>query len=488
MKMDWLKARQTRYTFFVSIYILIVLAVLSVANFLANRHNKSFDSTSNKKFSLSDQTIKVVKGLKSDVKISYFDQTSRFAGARDLLDRYDNLSTKLSVDFVDPDKKPQIAKVAGVRNYGTIFVEASGRKEEAKSTTEEEVTGALVRALKGGQRTVCVLSGAGERGIEDTGRSGYSGLKDALERNNYKTRVVSLLGAAEGVVPPAIETKSGAKKGEIKIAPPKEFKPEIPSDCTVLLAAGPKYDYLEPVVNAIRNYVENGGRAMILLDPPAKVGAEETSENAALLKVLEGWGVTLGRDIVLDLSPVGQIFGLSAVVPLVTNYETHAIVREMKETATAFPLIRTVDAKSADKTSVDKLFSTTANSYATTNLSLSGEIQIDQSKDRKGPFTLGVAGTYRTGKENVQGRFVMVGSSSWMANNILRFNGNRDLAMNMFNWLTSDEDLISIRPKEPENRPLSLSRSQMNLMFYFSLLVLPLAVIATGVGVWWRRR
>jgi ABC-type uncharacterized transport system involved in gliding motility auxiliary subunit len=477
-KMDWIKTRQTRYTAYASVYILIVLAVLGVANFLAQRHNYSFDSTSNKRFSLSDQTIKIVRDLKTDVKISYFDRTGAFATARDLLDRYDNLSTKLSVEYIDPEKKPQIARAAGLRNLGTVFVEANGKKEEAKSTSEEEITGALIRALKGGQRSVCVLTGSGEHSIEETGRLGYSGLKELLERNNYKARALSLLGNAD----------AAAANPEAKQSAPKEFKPEVPSDCTVLVVGGPKYDYLEPTVNAIRTFVENGGRALIMLDPPLQSKGEETGENAALVKVLADWGATLNKDLVLDLSPVGQLFGLSAVVPLVTSYEYHAIVREMKEVATAFPMTRTVEVKSGDKTTVDKLFSTTANSYATTNMNISGEIQIDPKKDRKGPLTLAAAGTYRTGKENVQGRFVVVGGSGWVANNILRFNGNRDLAMNMFNWLTSDEDLISIRPKEPENRPLSLSRAQMNRVFYFSLLFLPLAVIGAGVGVWWRRR
>ena len=80
------------------------------------------------------------------------------------------------------------------------------------------------------------------------------------------------------------------------------------------------------------------------------------------------------------------------------------------------------------------------------------------------------------------------GSSGWVANNIFRFNGNRDLALNMVNWLSSDEDLISIRPKEPENRPLNLTRQQMSRVFYASVIFLPLLIIAAGVGVWWRRR
>ncbi|MEN6606844.1 MAG: Gldg family protein, partial [Bryobacteraceae bacterium] len=126
MKLDWLKARQTKYTAYVTLYIAVILAVLGAANWLANRHNKSYDSTANKRFSLSAQTEKVVKNLKRDVKITYFDRSSDFGRARDLLDRYDNLSSRLTVSYVDPDRKPQIAKAEGVRNYGVIYIDAAG--------------------------------------------------------------------------------------------------------------------------------------------------------------------------------------------------------------------------------------------------------------------------------------------------------------------------------------------------------------------------
>ena len=456
MNTDWLKARQTKYTAYATVYILVVLGVLFGINFLAQRHNKSVDTTTNKRFSLSDQTEKVVKGLKQDVKVTYFDQTSRFQGAKDLLDRYDNLSTKLSVDYVDPYKKPQIARAAGVKSEGTVYIETGGKRQEARSVTEEEITGALIRALKGGERNVCFVSGSGEHSLEETRPAGYSNVKELIERNNYKSRTISLLE-----------------------------KPEVPKDCTVLVVGGPKFDYVPPVVEAIKKYVEAGGRALIMLDPPLKFRGDETAENAELTKVLATWGITLNKDLVLDLSPIGQIFGLGPEVPLVSTYESHAIVREMKEVATAFPIVRSLEAKSADKVTAEKLFSSSANSYATSNLAQS-PIRIDEKKDKKGPVALAAAATY--GQGNQQGRVVTVGSSNWISNGFLRFNGNRDMYLNMLNWLSSDEDLISIRPKEPEDRRLSLNRQQMSTVFYSSVVFLPLAVIAAGIGVWWRRR
>jgi ABC-type uncharacterized transport system involved in gliding motility auxiliary subunit len=451
MNTGWMTARQTKYTAYAGVYIIIVIAILGLVNFLAFRYNKSVDTTSNKRFSLSDQTKKVVSGLQQDAKITYFDQNKNFQTAKDLLDRYEVLSHKLTVDYVDPDKKPQIAKAMGIRTYGTILVNAGGRQQEAKAVTEEEITGAIIRALKGGDRTVCVVSGSGEHALDDTGRNGYSGAKEAIEKNNYKSRVISLLD-----------------------------KPEVPKDCTILMIAGPRFNYVPPAVAAVNTYVTNGGHLMLFLDPPVKFGKEEVGDNDGLVKLAADFGITPEKNLVLDTSGVGQIFGFSEAVPLVSAYETHAIVREMKGTASAFPLSRSLDVKAP----AEKLFSTSDNSFATTNLA-SAKITIDPKKDKQGPLTLAAAAS-----RNANGgqRVVVVGSSGWVTNGILAFNGNRDLFLNMLAWLSADEDLISIRPKDQEDRRLNVSGRQMQMMFYSSVILLPLLVIAAGFSVWWKRR
>src|SRR5437773_8554129 len=188
MNTNWMKARQTEYGVYPVVYLGVIIAVLAIANWLGSTHDKSVDTTSSKKYSLSDQTKKVVQNLKADVNIKYFDQQKNFTTAKDLLDRYNNLSSKMHVEYIDPDKKPAVAKSMGVKTYGSTYILAGGKTEEAKSVTEEEVTGALVRALKGGQRSVCFVTGSGEHSIESSDRSGYSNVKESLEKNNYKTR------------------------------------------------------------------------------------------------------------------------------------------------------------------------------------------------------------------------------------------------------------------------------------------------------------
>jgi len=456
--MEFLKARQTKYAAYAATYIAVVLAILAAGNVLANRYDKSFDATSNKRYSLSDQTVKIVKGLKQDATITYFDQASRFQSAKDQLDLYANLSPKVHVEYVDPDKKPQLAREAGIKNYGTTIVQVGANKQEAKSVTEEGITGAFIRDLKNKTRTVCFVSGSGEHQIDDSDRNGYSRLKDLLGKDNYDAKSINLLQKAE-----------------------------VPGDCTVLVVGGPSGDYQQPEVDAVKKYVEDGGRALFLLDPPLKMGRSEIADNDALMGLLTTWGVTPDKDLILDMNPIGQLAGLGPEVALVTGYESHAIVREMKGSATGFPLSRSLDVKNGAKTTVEKLFSSSDSSLATNKLN-SPNVDPNDPKNKKGPLTLAAAGTYNTGKENSQGRFVVVGSSGWAANRFLGFNGNRDFALNTMNWLSSDEDLISIRPKEPEDRRITLTRAQMNWVRTVSQFILPLIVVFAGVSVWWRRR
>jgi ABC-type uncharacterized transport system involved in gliding motility auxiliary subunit len=460
--MGFLKTRSTQYSAYATVYILIVLALLGAVNYLANRYNKSFDATANKRYTLSDQTLKLARNLKQDVSIFYFDETTNFPRAKDLLDRYENLSPKLKVTYVDTYKKPNMVKQYGITQNGAIVLTSGSKREEARGLSEEELTSALVRLQKTGVKTVCFTAGAGEHSLEETTGTAYSAAKELIEKNNYKTESVNLME-----------------------------KPEVPGVCSTLVVAGPKVDYPAPVVDALKKFVEGGGHALIMTDPPIQTAKERVGENAALADVLKGWGVTVNKDMILDTSGVGGLYGMGPEVALATKYETHPIVREMKRTATAFPLVRSLDVKPGDKTTAEKLVSTTKASIAATNLNLaSGSMQMPKGETQS--YAVAAAGTYRTGQQkdaqNVEGRFVVVGSSDFMANYAIGFAGNRDLALNMLNWLSSDEDLISIRPKDPEDRRIQLTRAQMLMVRMVSQFMIPLLVILFGVMVWWRRR
>ena len=451
---SWVKTRQTRYGAYAAIYIIVILAVLIVGNWLASDHNKSVDVTANKQFTLSDQTKKVLGNLKSDVNLYYFDQSTGYDRARDILDRYKNLSSKLKISYVDPDKKPDVARMEGARAMGDLIVDNGVKKETAKALTEEELTGAIIRVIKNGTRMVCFVKGSGEHSIDDTGRDGYSAVKAALEKNNYKTQAVSLIE-----------------------------KPEVPQDCTIVVVGGPKHDYVPPAIEALKTFVKGGGKLIVNLDPVLALPPpdDRLGETPNIAAMVAEWGVTAKGDVILDTSALSQMFG--PLTPVVGSYASHPIVRVMQDSTSVMPLSRSMEVKSP----AEQLFSSSGQSYSMTNPKLPIH-EADIEKGAKGPFVLGAAATIGSGDKAA--RVIVVGSSDWMSNFIFGIPqmANRDLGLNMMNWLTSDEDLISIRPKEPEDRRLQITATGIRTLFLVSVIGLPLIVILSGVSVWWKRR
>jgi len=232
--------------------------------------------------------------------------------------------------------------------------------------------------------------------------------------------------------------------------------------------------------------VENGGSAVIMLDNVVRLGRQEpAAENPDLTNVLAGWGVTVDKDLVLDGSGIGQLFGFGPEIPVVMQYENHQITQPLTRVMTAFALARSLDIKSTGKATVDKLVQTGDESLAITEIGPGGS--VDPKKAKHGPFTLAAAGTL-TGAS--KGRFVVVGTSEWATNQFAgtRQLGNRDLFVNSVNWLSSDVDLISIRPKEPEDQTFNITTSRLATLFWLTWFVFPLGVVGFGLATWWKRR
>src|SRR5258708_4174054 len=236
-------------------------------------------------------------------------------------------------------KKPQMARAANISREGTAVVVLGSKKEEAKTLDEEGVTGALIRTLKGGERTVCVASGSGEHRIDDTTSDGFTDFQTLVQKDNYKVKSVSLLEKAE-----------------------------VPSDCLVFVIGGPSGDYIQPAVDGIKKYVEGGGRALIMLDPPLKLGRKEISDNDALTAMLSEWGGSAVKNLVLDDNPVSQLVGVGPEVPLITSYESHAIINDLAGKATALPRVPSLEGNGGVEAKPNKLFFSSTDSLATYDL------------------------------------------------------------------------------------------------------------------------
>ena len=445
-----------------ALYTVIGLAIVVLINWFVNRHNHRWDLTPNAEYSLSPQTKKLLQDLKQNVTIYAFDHKEGFTQRRDLLGNYEAASNHLTVQYVDPDRQPALAKQFDVRSYGTIVVASGTRHFQAQNTNEEGVTNALIRVLKG-ERTVCFIQGHGERDLDSTDRSGFQKIKAELGNENYKVNTLVLLQSNE-----------------------------IPVNCGMIIIAGPQHDYLPPEVDTVQKYVDGGGRALVMLDPGVKL--------PNLQKMLADWGINVRNDLVVDMNPVAQLFGTTPDMPLIIQYGSNPIVEPMKRIATLFPLTRSIEISKDVKggSAPDMLCQTSGDSFGVEGFNPKMQkVSYQPGKDIKGPLTVAVAGTVSSpdssdgngsASKAPQGRVVAVGTSLLAANAYLGFQGNQDLVMNMVNWLSAEEDLISIRPKAAEHQHLDMNQRQMGRLLYLGVFGLPLVIVLIGAAVWWERR
>ena len=443
------------------VYLLVVVDVLVAVNVLASRHDKSWDLTKSHVNSLSPESVKIVSQLTRPLNLIYFDHATNFASAQAFFSRYQRESNQVNVEYVDPDRHPDQAKRYKITTYGSIVVQSGAHRQIVSNMTEEDVTNAIVRVLKGARKVVYFVEGDGERDPNDTGRDGYSAVKTALESENFTVKTLVLAQT-----------------------------PQVPADCAALIVAGPTHPLLQPEVDAISNYINGGGRALFLIN---------VETTGPLIDYLSSTlDVKLTPDVVVDASGIGRLFGASELMPIVAHYDDHPITAQMDQTATMFPYARTVEpgAFPNSKAIVTPLLETTPQSFATTNFA-NNQVRVNPATDQHGPLTLGVAGTLPTvaqngGLQNVgdstDARFVVYGSPDFVSNSIIDFQGNRDLFLNTMDWLAHQQNFISIRPQSPTSAPLNLNAAEMKGILLIFLAGLPLLVILIAVGVWWRRR
>ena len=470
--MSFYDRRQTRYGTISIVSILVGLGIVIAVNYLASRQNKRWDLTANQTFSLSDQTVKVLSELDAPVQFTVYDQDSNFQRFRDRLDSYDYQSDKVNVEYVDMDRQPARAKQAEVQSYGTIVISYKDRVQRVSNTDEQDITNALIKVVTGAEKKVYFTQGHGERDTTASDRGGYATIAGALGRDNFS------------VAP-------------IVIAQQKD----VPADATVVIIAGPKTDFLAPEVDALRRFVAKGGKVMAMIDPP-EPGAADLANLRAFLKE---WAIDVGDDVVVDASGMGQLFGGDATVPVAASYPTHQITEGFR-VMTAFPLsrsIRPVEGGAGGRTA-QPIVETSAQSWAETDLKslASGKVEFNGDQgDRQGPIGLGAAvsapateppappsGNASPDAPKPESRIVATGDSDFAANNAIGIQGNQDLFLNSVNWLAQQENLIAIRPRDSQDRRITLTADQQQRIMWLSLLVIPGLVFAAGGYTWWRRR
>jgi ABC-type uncharacterized transport system involved in gliding motility auxiliary subunit len=470
--------RQLKYGANTFVLAVVILGILGAVNYLTNRHAKRFDLTENQRYSLSDQTRKVLAGLEDEVKITYFQREGEMTRGQDRLGEYQALTDKLEVEFVDPIQDPGKAQAFDVRGpWPILIVQRGDKRERISNDSEQDITNALIEVTREGQKTVCFVEGEGERSTEDSSERGFSGAKKALTESQYEVQDVFLLR-----------------------------EKAVPDECTVLVVAGPEKDLAPEAISPIRDFVTSGGKALLMVEPPLNGSFPD------LVSLLGEWNIEAGNDVVVDISGMGQIFGASELYPLVIEYPYHAITKDFR-LMTLFGLARSMKAGqgTVEGVTAQDLARTSAQSWAETTLNLEGALEYEEDSDQLGPISVAAAATIdvespesspeegeetETGEADGEesepqvrkGRVVAIGDADFASNQLLGFQGNQDFFLNTVAWLAEDADLISIRPREPDNQSLFLSRQKQQMVAWVALVLLPLFFVIAGVVAWWRRR
>ncbi|MEZ4546210.1 MAG: hypothetical protein R3B51_00045 [Thermodesulfobacteriota bacterium] len=99
---------------------------------------------------------------------------------------------------------------------------------------------------------------------------------------------------------------------------------------------------------------------------------------------------------------------------------------------------------------------------------------------------LGVAAVVEN--EENKSRVAVFGSVDFVSNIFIDFSGNRDLFLNTVNWVSGDENLISIRPKSGQVGKLAITNKQTNVIFFFTVIMIPAVIFFSGIAIWWKRK
>ncbi|BAS25894.1 ABC transporter [Limnochorda pilosa] len=474
-----------------------VIGILVLVNVLVGRAGWQADLSAEGRFTLSPQSLKVLRELPGAVQVTAFVREGSGGPLEDLLQQYARASDRFRLRLVDPVKEPSVAQQYQIRQYDTVVLEQGGRDRrvepanlyapgatqmQAEFRGEQAVTRALVELGREQALKVYFLTGHGESTPADR----LAALSGLLEGEGY-----------------TVDTLNLAQEGS------------VPDEASVLVAAGPQSDLDPREREQIQTYVDGGGRLVLLMDPSPR-------DVPGWSGLAEHLGVRLQKDVVVDPQ---QSFFLDPLSPMPT-LRYHDITRDLqeKQMRVMLPRARSLEILAQEDAPVEAagLLETSLDAWGET--SFQGTDLKKDPEDAAGPMTLAVAVTRPVaaasgsgGKtESASGAArpaagaaeaasgaeeapeasqaapepvaVVVGNASFLEGQVLGFQGNQDFFLNALNWLAGQEQLISIRPKTLENPTVELTSRLVTRLFYGFVVALPLAVLLAGGAVWWRRR
>lgn len=453
--------------------VVLALAMFMLVLAISHNNNMKWDLTKNKRYSLSEQSVKLVAEMKAPVEALAFlaeSDEERRMQVGELLDNYESAGGgKFKYQIIDPLKRPSIAQQNDVKGPGTLVLKSGERTQRVMDLTEQDITNALLKLQDIKEKKLYFLTGHGERPTDN----------EPLSLGNFRRAL-----AEEGFV-----------AADLNLLTQKT----VPTDAALLILAGPRRTMPAPEQDALKSYLKSGGRLLLLLDLQSK------GEYDWLLKELH---VQVPYEAVIGVSLGGSdpLFAAS------DKYSTsNPITRDLQEKnlATIFgPLARPVQPAEKPPTGVTVEWLVQSPELRVIPGSELGKTLDEAFKAAtSGVRTLAVAGTYPASaapaaspspeqtpaaapspdaKANTKA--VVVGDVGFMSNQFYELGGNRDLALNILNWLADSENRISIRPKDQDSQPLALQGPMRSQMWLLLVVAIPLAVLLAGFLTAFRRR
>ncbi len=437
------------------LFMVLFLLVIGLLAWLSTRYHYEADWTANNRNTLSEASVAVVAQLPEPLLVEAFasDASPLKRHIADLVARYQRHKKDIELRFYNPDTEPEKVRELGITMEGEVRLSYAGRSEKVAQLSEEGVTNALQRLSRGGERWLVFLEGHGERSPFGRANHDIQTWAQALKAKGFKLQGLNLVS-----------------------------NPVIPANTSVLIVAGPQVDYLPGELALIESYLRDGGNLLWLADPGALHGLDALAEQL---------GVSFEPGVIVD--PLTQLYAIAnPTFALVSEYGRHPLTRDF-DLLTLYPGAAGVRAEAQDRWQVSPFLVSSQRSWSETGV-LEGDIFFDEGEDVAGPLNIGVTlvrdreGDGDEGGAPSRQRVVVVGDGDFISNAYLGNGGNLDIAMNMVNWLSSDDQLISIPVKTALDRSLNLSETQAMVIAFSFLFALPALLLGGGVMVWWRRR
>jgi len=430
----------------------LLLAVLVAADVVADRERRVFDLTVNDSLSLTTQTKDVLRQVKDETNVSVFlpPTDPDRAAASPLLLQYQRLNRRIKTSIKDPAEAPGEVRQLGLDPaYGGVAVHRGDDVEHADTVTEQHITGAIVRLLRGRERTLCAAAGHGESSFSDEGVDGLSEAGRLLLANGYFIKPVDLLAS-----------------------------PTPPTGCDAVVLASPTA-VLGPAEKALIDYLAADGRLLVLADP---------SSDVDLNPIISPYALRLHRGIVFEGDRQSSLPG-DPTAPIVRRYTAaHPVARRVPPSF--FPGAQAVEVgedREGEGLIVSKLAETSEASYLETKPL---EPDFNPGEDRGGPIVVAAAAdkSRLEGEGAKRTRLVVFADRDFATNPVVSEAGNATFLLHAVDWLTTNQDELVLSANLPPYRPLSLTSAQLTYARVLAAGIIPLLFLLLGATVWALRR